>query len=236
MSIGTALLRGIAFGVAIATTVAAQTPHLSMRAAALSKRLAHAPLDAVSVERLLRTERHAPAFREVLFYGEGRAVRAAARCLVALRDRVTVDGILSRAANGELGPARYPAALFGWVVGASYDAKLVPRIRPMLRSGDPATRLFALHALETLTYVRWAMPEFEPAFANPGRLWAMDRWLRRVHTQEWVEERIRPMLAKLEGAERDRAAAFLARYRPAVETESPVLRFNLRVASARRSR
>ena len=68
-------------------------------------------------DRVLATQPSPAPYREILFYGEGPAVRIAARCLVKLRDADTVERIVRLAEADALGSARYPAALFGWVVG-----------------------------------------------------------------------------------------------------------------------
>lgn len=168
-------------------------------------------------DRVLAAEPSPAPYREILFYGEGPAVRMAARCLVELRDADTVERIVRLAEADALGTARYPAALFGWVVGASYDGTLMPRLRRLLSSQDTHTRIFALQAARTLTYLAWRMPEAEPEFANPGEVWAMRRWCYRhggTDPDVWLRQRAREMRAGLDDhEERRELGRFLARFR-----------------------
>ncbi|MBN2489973.1 MAG: hypothetical protein JXQ29_03875 [Planctomycetes bacterium] len=194
-------------------------PWLGSPAAAVVAEMQALDFDPDAAEDLLAVERSPAPYREILFYGEGPAVRMAARCLVVLRDGETVQRIVRLAETDSLGPARYPAALFGWVAGASYDGTLMPRIRQLLSSQDTHTRIFAVEAARTLTFLGWRMPEEEPPFANPGEAWALRRWCYRhggTNPDVWLRERAR---AALEGAGGDdecrEMRRFLARFRRA---------------------
>ena len=126
-----------------------------------------------------------------------------------------MDRILRRAEAGELGALGYPAALFGWVVGASYRGPLLSRLRRLLSSQDTHTRIFALEALRTLTFLQWRMPGKEPRFANPGEVWAMRRWCcwNPGSTDAWLKKRVKPVLEKIaRKEERREAARFFARF------------------------
>jgi len=194
---------------------AAPRPFLGPGARNLQAFMRAQGLDLAGAHGLVKA-RPAPApYRELLFYGQGPEVRVAARCLVLLRDRSTVDRILRRAEAGDLEAMGYPAALFGWVVGASYRVGLLPRLRRLLSSQDTRTRIFALEALRTLTFLRWRMPGTEPRFANPGEVRAMRRWCYRIpgSTDVWLRKRAEPVLERMaRKAERREAARFFARF------------------------
>jgi hypothetical protein len=192
-------------------------PWLGPRATALVAEIRDRDNDPSAADDLLERRPDPDALREILFYGDGPAVRVVARCLVRLRDRDTVSRILALAEADELGPGGYPAALFGWIVGATYDAALMPRIRRLLSSQDTRTRIFALEAARTLTYLRFRMPEREPRFANPGEVWAMRRWCHRHSgptTNTWLRQRLKPVLRRVESPEeREQARRFFARFK-----------------------
>ena len=192
-------------------------PWLGSPAAAVVEEMQSHGFAPESADRLLAVEPSPAPYREILFYGEGPAVRVAARCLVKLRDADTVRRIVRLAEADALGTARYPAALFGWVVGASYDGALMPRIRRLLSSQDTHTRIFALQAARTLTFAAWRMPGAEPEFANPGEVWAMRRWCYRhggTDPDVWLRQRTREMLGAVgDREERRELGRFLARFR-----------------------
>lgn len=192
-------------------------PWLGSRTTALVAEIRDRGHDPSAADELIEQWPEPGPYREILFYGEGPAVRVAARCLVRLRDHDTVARILSLAEAEELESGGYPAALFGWIVGATYDASLMPRIRRLLSSQDTRTRVFALEAARTLTFLRFRMPEREPRFANPGEVWAMRRWCHRHSgptTNVWLRKRLKPVLRHIESpAERTRARRFFARFK-----------------------
>ena len=190
-------------------------PWLGSPAAAIRQEIRTAGLEPEDADTLLARCSDPAPYREILFYDDGPAVRVAARCLVMLKDRTSIQKILGLAQAGDLGPHGYPAALFGWIVGASYDASLLRDIRRLLSSQDTHTRIFALEAARTLTLLRWRMPETEPRFANPGEVWAMRRWCYKFtgkNANPWLRERARPVLRRLPPSERLAAGRFFSRF------------------------
>jgi hypothetical protein len=192
-------------------------PWLGSRASALVAEMRDRGCEPSAADSLLEQWPDPDPYREILFYGQGAEVRVAARCLVRLRDRETVNRIMELVEARELEAGDYPAALFGWIVGASYDAALFPRIRRLLSAQDTRTRIFALEAARTLTFLRFRMPEREPRFANPGEVWALSRWCHRSYgstTNIWLRKRLKPMLRRMESpVEREQARRFFARFK-----------------------
>lgn len=167
-----------------------------------------------SVEALLARWPNPAPYRSLLFYGDGKPVRAAAQCLVRLGDDVVARRILERVEQGELRTARYPARLFGWIVGTRYDVKHLRRLNVLLKRNDRHARIFALEALNVMTYASWRMPAREPDFANPGEVWRMRRFLARYPKPDaWLRVRVERVARRLGADERAAAARFLSGFR-----------------------